>query len=190
MHTSSRTWCSFCRNSSSSISGCSSGREVSPSFVRSAHRFSQRSEIRTSFAEPTSAFQSKRERNPRRKSALNSASRTATDASRKRRGKLAGEATHDLAWQASRLCVMSRTIVLLVAMRSAGLRCANARRGRGREEKWATRVQRDGLPFTVTSSSGLRLDSVVLSADKNVTLCLVRYSCSALENICRLFGPI
>ena len=40
--TSSKTWCSFCRKSSSSISGCSAGRDVSPSCTprdaRSAER--------------------------------------------------------------------------------------------------------------------------------------------------------
>lgn len=119
--TSSNTWCRFFKNSSSTISGISSGREVSPNCARKSNKWrvmattvNERSPYtklarRTSLAAFTNAFHSNRGRNPLMKSALNSASRNSIVTSLRVSGKLF--VVHPFAWHASRLCVMSRTIV-------------------------------------------------------------------------------
>ena len=65
---------------------------------------------RTWRAASTRAGHSRRGRKPRRKSALNSASRSSTETSWKRRGKLLD--VQPFAWHARRLCVMRRTMVV------------------------------------------------------------------------------
>lgn len=115
IHTSSKTWCKFCKNSSSTISGISLGRDVSPNYIilsKISHVMNQRAIPRTSFAASTNAFHSTFGRNPLTKSALNSASRTSTVTSCSFRGKLF--VLQPLAWHASKLCVISRTIAKMI----------------------------------------------------------------------------
>lgn len=108
-HTSSRTWCRLLRKSSSSISGCSRGNDVSPSWKRNiSSTLTESKNHSTCLAASTNAFHSILGMKPFKNSGLNSASRNSIWTSLNSRGKLLE--VQPFTWHASRLWVIRRTI--------------------------------------------------------------------------------
>lgn len=111
LFTSIKTWWSFWSSSSSIMSGCSGGSDVSPTSMASHEPLTQTcyAFARTCFAAFTNAVHSNRDSIFRMKSGLNSASCSSTWTSWNTSGKLF--VVHPLTWHASKLWVISRTMV-------------------------------------------------------------------------------